>query len=115
MELTTLSWVLLAADRAGGIGVFFFFFLIIFATGIITRAAVIHDDMGEGREFYGSKLVPRWAVYTLVLLSIPFLLALVVPSHTVIMQVAAIELGEDVLNSDEFKRILSTFYIPKEN
>lgn len=109
MELTTLSWMLLAADRAGEVGGFFFFFLLVLFASVAGRAGLIHDDMGECGDFHGSKLVPRWTVYLSVLLSIPFLFALATPSATVIMQVASIELGEDVLNSDEFKRILSAF------
>ena len=97
MELTTLSWMLIAADRASEVGIFFFFFLLVLVVTAGLRALFMHDEMSEGCKYYGSKLVPRWAVVLTVLFSIPFLLALSVPSSTVIMQVAAIELGDDVL------------------
>ncbi len=115
MELTTLSWMLLAADRAESVLNFSIVFLFMLVMGMGFRGALIHDEMEhEHQRYYGSRLVPRWTILLVVLVLVPFLSALMVPSSTVIMQVAAIELGEDVLNSDEFQRILDV-YLPKEN
>ena len=112
MELTTLSWMLLAADIGGKVGPFFVLFLILSLFFVIVRGVIVTIDSAfEGKDF---RCTPLWAIILVLMWVVPAAITSLVPSTTVIMQVAAIELGEDVLNSDEFKRILSA-YIPKEN
>lgn len=111
MELTTLSWMLLAADRAENVGKFvaiFFVLSLVFAVG---RGCVVAFD-NEVKEM-GLKKLPLWVIVFLIGWGIPMVVVGLIPSTTVILQVAAIELGDNVLNSDEFQRILKA-YVPKE-
>ncbi len=114
MELTTLSWMLIAADRAKEIGGGLLLLTFLLVVGVGFRLLLIWHEMGEGQKYGNSRLYPTQAVFLTVLLVGGFFLTLLVPSSTVILQVAAIELGDDVLNSDEFQRILD-IYLPKEN
>ena len=111
MELTTLSWMLLAADRADGAAKFVSILFVLSLVFVIVRgcATVFDSDVKDIK----LKVVPWWTVVLLLGWGIPMVLIFLVPSSTVIMQVAAIELGEDMLNSDEFQRILNA-YIPKD-
>ncbi len=110
MELTTLSWMLLAADRAESQAVFLSLFFVISLIFTIARGlTVVLDD-----DYKKFKVLPMWCVVLIIGWGVPMVLVALVPSATVIMQVAAIELGDDVLNSDEFKRILE-IYIPKKD
>ena len=109
MELTTLSWMLLVSDVVGDSPGFFatlFVASIIFA---IVRGIIVTLD----KDFNEFKTLPMWVVVLLLGWGVPMVLTGLVPNSTVIMQVAAIELGDDVLNSAEFQRILNA-YIPKE-
>lgn len=111
MELTTLSWMLLAADRADVITKFISIFFVISLIFVIVRGCIVRlDDVVKKMEL---KTIPWWAVVLLLGWGMPMILVALVPRTTVILQVAAIELGDDVLKSDEFQRILNV-YIPRE-
>ena len=109
MELTTLSWMLITADRAGANHKFLATFFVLSLVFVIVRGFITALD----RDFKEFKPLPLWCVVLLLGWGVPMVVVGLVPSSTVIMQVAAIELGDDVLNSDEFQRILNA-YIPKE-
>ena len=108
MELTTLSWMLLAADRADNTSAFFSIFFIISLIFIIARGCATMIDV----TLKDCRVMPLWVWALLLGFGVPMVVLGAVPSNTVIMQVAAIELGDDVLNSPEFQRILE-IYIPK--
>jgi len=111
MDLTTLSWMLLLADRAEGFGICF---ILIGLVGMLLGGMTclsIYSDMNE-QERKESKL----HLYLLGIVIPAFLLGFLfnlVPSEGVILKVAAIELGEDVVKSDAFERLLD-MYLPKE-
>jgi len=111
MELTTLSWMLLVADRASTIGEFLAVFSLLFLVFVIARGCIVRFDTEiKEKEL---KILPLWTVVLLLGWGVPAIIVNLIPSNVVIMQVAAIELGDDVLNSPEFQRILE-IYIPKE-
>ncbi len=115
MELTTLSWMLLIADITKGWTGLFVVFATLTLVCLIVRAGFVATEQCEkSGAFHHFRICPSWAVMLFLMFAVPALLTALVPSKTAIIQIAAIELGDDIISSPEFQRLLDTHFPKSE-
>jgi hypothetical protein len=108
MELTTLSWVLLASNAVHNVCSFF---MVLASSGAVIyggAALVVALDNSTKDDAYKTNL-PKWpavVVGTLFVLALPLA---VMPNTNQILAIAAIELSDDVLKTPEWEALVKQF------